>query len=174
MLKDLSSEGYTVPREAFNELDDSKAIIQRLAQFHAASFYLADCDGFDFIDYNYSIYQTESVINAFFLDTLKAFKETLETWEGYVGYIPKLEYLMGHIGEIGKKCYLPNKPGEGFNVLNHGDFHLRNILTLNDSAKRLKTFKFVRKRLWVCKCLILINVLFLDRLPIERLLYAGY
>jgi hypothetical protein len=42
VLKDLSGEGFSAPRQPPENIEDSKLIIQRLAQFHAASFYLAD------------------------------------------------------------------------------------------------------------------------------------
>lgn len=42
VLKDLSPEGFFAPRQPPDELDDSKLILKKLAQFHAASFYLAE------------------------------------------------------------------------------------------------------------------------------------
>lgn len=40
ILKDLNADGYITPRAPFEDLEDTKLIIQRLAQFHAASYYL--------------------------------------------------------------------------------------------------------------------------------------
>ncbi len=42
ILKDLSADGYNAPRAAFEDLEDTKLMIQRLAQFHAASYYLSE------------------------------------------------------------------------------------------------------------------------------------
>lgn len=42
ILKDLSGEGFFAPRQPPDDIGDSKTIIQRLAQFHAASFCLID------------------------------------------------------------------------------------------------------------------------------------
>lgn len=47
ILKDMTTEGYSAIREPPAELDDSKVMIKRLAQFHAASFFLVEsvsCD----------------------------------------------------------------------------------------------------------------------------------
>lgn len=42
ILRDMSDEGFAAQKSAIEELDDAKLIFQRLAQFHAASFYLAE------------------------------------------------------------------------------------------------------------------------------------
>jgi hypothetical protein len=42
IMKDLSGEGFSAPRQPPENIEDSKLLIQRLAQFHAASFYLVD------------------------------------------------------------------------------------------------------------------------------------
>lgn len=102
----------------------------------------------DFSSFNYSIYQTEHILDYFFRDTIQAFREVVETWEGYEEFLPKLDDLIKNIGEIGKKCYTPNKRGCGFNVLNHGDLHLRNILVKTNNENRINrlylvSFKFV-------------------------------
>lgn len=42
MLRDARDEGLSAPQQPPEELEDSKLIIQRLAQFHAASYFLAE------------------------------------------------------------------------------------------------------------------------------------
>lgn len=97
IMKDLSPDGFSAPRQPPVDLDDSKLIIKRLAQFHAASFYLSESVGckyrlhrhlisfhiqqseYDFTSYNYTIFQTSSVVEAFYGDTLKLFREVVET-----------------------------------------------------------------------------------------------
>lgn len=41
-MKDLTPEGFTALRQPLEELEDSKLIIERLAQFHAALFFLTE------------------------------------------------------------------------------------------------------------------------------------
>ncbi|CRL00979.1 CLUMA_CG014162, isoform A [Clunio marinus] len=143
ILKDLGPEGYFAPRMPAADIEDSKLIIQRLAQFHAASFYLSETKEHDFSNYNYTIYSNDVVIETFFRDTLEAFREILITWEGYEDFIPRFDAFKEHVGEIGIKCYTANKPEDGYNVLNHGDFHLRNILFKMNSENRLEAFRFI-------------------------------
>ena len=97
----------------------------------------------DFTDYSYCFYENPCVIKEFFGDALVAFREVIETWTGFENYGQKLDYFIENFAEIGKKAYKANKPGRGFNVLNHGDFHTRNTLCKNNSNHRLESLYFV-------------------------------
>jgi hypothetical protein len=39
---DMTPDGFSAPRQPPDDIEDSKLIIQRLALFHAASFFLAE------------------------------------------------------------------------------------------------------------------------------------
>jgi aminoglycoside phosphotransferase (APT) family kinase protein len=82
-------------------------------------------------------------VDFFFRDTIKAFREVVAGWEGFDEYVPKVERLVTNIEAIGRQSYAPNAKGCGFNVLNHGDLHLRNILIRDDSERRVESFYFV-------------------------------
>lgn len=141
ILKDLTPDGYSVYRVPPNDLDDSKKMIQRLAQFHAASMQLEDNNELDTTKFTYSIYDTEHILDLFFRDTIKAFSEVVAEWSDFDEYLPKLEKLIKDIGVIGKRCYTPNAKGcGGFNVLNHGDLHLRNVLIKANADKKIESF----------------------------------
>lgn len=99
----------------------------------------------DFHDYNYTIYENEVLIHTLYDHSIKVFQEVLETWDGYQQYIPKIEAYMKRIGEIGRKSQTANKPDNGYNILNHGDFHMLNSLVKLDEQKNLQDFYFVRK-----------------------------
>lgn len=100
----------------------------------------------DFHEYNYSPFENMALIDGMHSISVNLFREVLEEWDGYQKYIPKIDKYMKQIGDIGRKCYLPNKPNCGYNVLNHGDFHPRNTLIKLDSDKRLEKFCFVSRR----------------------------
>lgn len=104
----------------------------------------------DLTNYNYSVYENELLINTLFKETVKTFQEVLKTWEGYQDYIPKIEQFMKDVGEIGRKSQTANRPNEGYNVLNHGDFHIRNTLVKFDAEKNLEDFYFVRTFFMFC------------------------
>lgn len=50
----------------------------------------------------------------------------LKKWPEYERYVPKFEALRQNLLEMGKKIYSPSR--NGFNVLNHGDFHYKNMM----------------------------------------------
>lgn len=85
-------------------------------------------------------------METYFVDGVRAFREVVSTWDGFESYLPKIEHLIENICDIGKRSFVRNEPGSGYNVLNHGDFHLRNILMKldTDASKRLENFRLVR------------------------------
>lgn len=90
------------------------------------------------------MYQQEDVMKEFFNDFLHAFKEAIATWgKEYEMYQPKMDNLIENLGRTGRKSYTANNPGHGYNVLNHGDFHSRNIIAKNNADNRLDSFYFV-------------------------------
>lgn len=91
------------------------------------------------------MYQNEATIKTFLVDALVTFKDVLKTWEGFDEYLPRLDKLIENIYKIGKAAYAANKPGNGYNVLNHGDFHIRNLLVKINEKKRFESVRFVRK-----------------------------
>jgi hypothetical protein len=97
----------------------------------------------DFSHLKYSIYDSKPIVDHFLRDTIKAFREVVVEWEGFESYVPKVERLITDIEAIGRKSYTPNPKSCGFNVLNHGDLHLRNILIKDDSEQRVESFYFV-------------------------------
>lgn len=103
----------------------------------------------DFTHYDYCVYKTESAVNAFYLETLLIFKEVLQTWDGYKDFQPKLDHLIENMSEIGRQSYIRNKPGCGYNVLNHGDFHSRNVLLKYNAEKRIEKFFFVSRLIYL-------------------------
>lgn len=92
----------------------------------------------------------------------------MKTWEGFEKFIPKLDYFAKNIAAIGKKCYEPNKAGSGFNVLNHGDFHLRNTLLKMNSDDRIESFRFVSS-FKTLRSANIFHLFFLDRFSIKCL-----
>lgn len=97
----------------------------------------------DFSHYNHSIFQSKNIVDQFFRNSFEAFHEVISTWEGCEEYLEKLDNLKENLSEIGSSCYAANHPKRGYNVLNHGDFHLRNILVKTDKQNRWDRFNFV-------------------------------
>lgn len=97
----------------------------------------------DFSDLTYNAYHNPDVVRDFFFVIVEAFKECVATWEGFEQYVSNIEDHLAHLVENGKISHSANKSGQGYNVLNHGDFHSRNILFKLNGEKRLQNFYFV-------------------------------
>lgn len=74
---------------------------------------------------------------------LGGFAEVVSEWEGFEHYGSHLEALKTNYLAKVLKTYKPNRNEFGFNVLNHADFHVRNVLFKNDNAGNMVDFKFV-------------------------------
>jgi hypothetical protein len=82
---------------------------------------------YDFRYFNKGLFDLpgETTDNFFGLH-MDLFIEEIETWPGYEVYVKKLKVFRQHFMEMGiiaTKC-IPN----GYNVLNHGDCHSKNLL----------------------------------------------
>ncbi len=58
----------------------------------------------------------------------------METWEAYEKFLPSLKDFATNYQERVCKVYEPNGP-DGYNVLNHGDCHMKNIMLKRDGDK---------------------------------------
>lgn len=56
------------------------------------------------------------------------FLEVLKTWEGYEHYAVKVVKTLENYNVKGRKTFSPNTTNNGYNVLNHGDFHAKNMM----------------------------------------------
>lgn len=74
---------------------------------------------------------------------LAGFADVVAEWEGFEHYGPHLEALKTNYLSKVLRTYKPNRNEFGFNVLNHADFHVRNVLFKKDDAGKIEDFKFV-------------------------------
>ncbi len=70
-----------------------------------------------------------------FKDNILAVTEVLKTWEGYEEYAPKLEAFAQNYIAVCSTCYEPNKGDGAYNVLVHGDHHLKNSMYKIEDGK---------------------------------------
>lgn len=73
-----------------------------------------------------------------------AFIDTARNWEGFEKFIPNLDELRKTYWSQLFKTYSFNKNEFAFNILNHGDFHLRNVMfKKNEADDSVEDFLFV-------------------------------
>ena len=73
------------------------------------------------------------------------FIDEVRTWSGYEVITQKLEKTAEKFEELGGRVYEPNttKYFDGFNVLNHGDFHFNNMLFKKNEDGKISDVLFV-------------------------------
>ena len=132
VMEDLSVKGYCEIAQPLEDFEDSKMVFQRLAKLHAAGFYLIKERQADYSRFNYSLFKLKDsfIIEKLFDESLDTFEEVLKSWGDCNldcnEYIEKLKVFRNEYHEIGQRLDEPDV--NGYNVLNHGDFHTKNLL----------------------------------------------
>lgn len=127
-IDDLSSE-YTMKRTPLN-FEDSMDVMGKIAKFHALSYYLGESHA-PMEQYTEGlISEKASLMMGFAMESFVTFTESVAKWGPEMSVIvEKLQTLQPSYYEKLTKLFAKN---ETFNVLNHGDFHVKNILFRND------------------------------------------
>lgn len=144
-IDDISPEFIMSERQL--NFDESVEIFKKIATFHALSFYMGEdhapmktyTDGF--------ISSRIQGTNAFLGQNIQLFAETIAEWGPEMKAIAdKLEALKPTVFQKLLKLFQANDAA-GYNVLNHGDFHIKNILFRNQEqfAKSTDTTRLVRR-----------------------------
>lgn len=128
VLEDLGVDGYEKITQQLENFEHSKMVFKRLAKYHAASFFLINERKADFSRFNFSIFHIDDAVirEKFIFESYDSFTKVLTSWEGYEHYAEKLKNFREKLIEMGKELYEPC--ASGYNVLNHGDFHIKNLL----------------------------------------------
>lgn len=109
--------------------------------------------------------------NVIFDQSLEAFIDVAKEWDGCEKYIPNLEKYKNKYLSKAMKSYTPNRTEFGYNVLNHADFHLKNMLFRKNASGAIDDFYFVNfsrfnfnvyTQLWFCR--LTFKLAFMQRL----------
>lgn len=76
-------------------------------------------------------------------NNVNLFIDEIKTWDGFEMITEKLENFVGKFEANGEKVFQTNGSTDGFNVLNHGDFHIKNMVFKKDSGGKLSDVLFV-------------------------------
>ena len=80
-------------------------------------------------------------IVAIFNNNFDIFLNFITEWEGYEEFIEPIKNFRTIFVEKYTKTYKPNTGTGAFNVLNHGDFHLKNVLyKMNKDERKVEDF----------------------------------
>lgn len=142
VLEDLGAQGYVRITQPLPNYEDSKRVFQRLAKYHAAGFFLIKQNGADLSRFNDSIFHMDvpMIRETFLNEPFDVLCDVLTSWGGMDDYVVRLKRFRENYIEMGKQLYEPD-PGE-YNVLNHGDFHIKNLL-FKKSGEAIDDFYFL-------------------------------
>lgn len=128
IMEDLGAQGYVRITQPLPNYEDSKRVFQRLAKYHAAGFFLIKQNTANLDRFKDSIFHLEDpmIRETFLNEPFDVLCDVLKSWGGMDEYVVKLKCFREKYIEMGKRLYEPDP--NGYNVLNHGDFHIKNLM----------------------------------------------
>ena len=91
---------------------------------------LIDCflQKIDATQFDACIFKVEPICNMIYGNSYDTLIGLMSKWEGFEEFIEPLKKLRQSYMEKSAKSYTPSTASGAFNVLNHGDFHFKNML----------------------------------------------
>lgn len=148
ILEDLSDVGFSVIEKPPADFEISKQIALRLAKFHAANFFLHHEQKLDYSEFSMNLFQNPMMVDMIFGQGLDAFIDVANEVGGFEKFLPNLESFKDQFLDKTLRTYMPNRSDEGYNVLNHADFHVKNMLFKKHANDSIEDFLFVRQ-VWI-------------------------
>lgn len=96
-----------------------------------------------------NLYQNSVLVDMIFEQGLDAFIDVAKEWDGFEKFVPKLETFKTQYISKALKTYTTNRSDFGYNVLNHADFHLKNLLFKKNTDGAIEDFYFVNSWCWL-------------------------
>lgn len=156
ILEDLKEQGYEMMRNRHPTESEMKAIYRKLAKLHAASYVLGQSEDSEYItQHQNGMCGSELVLeHGIFKNGIGQFIEFLETQQEFQEYARKFQAMKYDILKKSHELFSVYKNGKQNEilVLNHGDFHLRNLMFKFDENSQMQDFILVT--------LVLINLQF--------------
>lgn len=97
----------------------------------------------EYNDFNMNLFQNPIMTDMMFTQGFEAFIDVAKEWKGFERFIPNLEaFKLSYLSKT-LKTYTPNRNGFGYNVLNHADFHTKNLLFKKSAVGSIDDFYIV-------------------------------
>lgn len=133
ILEDLCEAGYNTVRGRYLTEDEVKAVYRKIAKLHAVSYMLGKSeDHKEVTQYRKGAFNMFSqIVNEMLTNGINNFIDMLSCHEEFEQYFEKIKIMKPKIKEACMELYdsfkLNNGRGDIF-VLNHGDFHMKNLM----------------------------------------------
>ncbi|KAH8232277.1 hypothetical protein KR032_003285 [Drosophila birchii] len=139
LMENLQSSGFQMAdRMKGLDMEHMKSCLKKLAQWHAASIKYKELNGPYPPRYKDGIYieQTRDTFKNMFASAKKSYIEVLGKLNGAEEYVDKLSWILdNHVDEVLKDAEIDETE---FNVLNHGDAWINNIMFQYNAEGQLK------------------------------------
>lgn len=131
VLEDVSPKGFYNSHNYSIEFKWGKCAFEVLGQLHALSMILHQQNK-QLSEYQTGLFQFNLIGDGLFhmVQHMLPLIEKLKNVSGYQEYVPKLEQITKDCNTTLLKTFTANVE-EGYNVLNHGDFHAKNMMFKN-------------------------------------------
>ncbi|KAL7013976.1 hypothetical protein ACKWTF_015676 [Chironomus riparius] len=129
ILEDVSTNGFDTEILTIHEdFELSKLVVKYLAKFHAATFYLQDEQKIDASIFNSTIFQFSDMGKALSAQAYEHFTQMMPEWGGFDKFVEPIKHFKEVFLEKNMKTYSPSSGPGAWNVLNHGDFLMKNLM----------------------------------------------
>ncbi|XP_055918985.1 uncharacterized protein LOC129951021 [Eupeodes corollae] len=140
VFEDIALKGYGVLSERMANMEEAKMAFLKLSKWHALSYKLASEGDTNVSSYCESFFNRNDLEKIpFMTGGIKNFIDKIDTIDELRKYVPHLRRLAE---DLLKKCIAStkayrDKSPKGIFVLNHGDFHFKNIMVKRNGEKKL-------------------------------------
>lgn len=143
VFDDLTQDNFGMVYKQLS-LEDYTLIMDRIAKYHALSMVIAESDQKELVTEHHSAFKGEDLRPLFesMIRQADEFGEAVAEWPG-------MEQLGAKIKNRGDTMFnnyaltYTQKNTWGFNVLNHGDFHIRNMMFQKDGKGSITDVTFL-------------------------------
>lgn len=147
IMEDLCTKGYTTIRARALTMTEIKAVFKKLGKLHAVSFALGRSDQPEMVTkYQAGIFSSEQLIdNEMCKGGIPKFIQMLEADEDLQQYADIFKSIANDIIPGCMNLYQAHYAGRinQIYVLNHGDFHMKNIMFKHNDNGELEDVKMV-------------------------------
>ncbi|RZC37749.1 uncharacterized protein BDFB_007267 [Asbolus verrucosus] len=142
VLEDLTTLGFEMlPRHVGFDLEHCFKVVEKMAQMHAASVIMYEKDPSLVKQYGEGLYADNEMIREWVGAGYTALSDACSRWPGFEKYGYKLAALGDEALERGFQA--TRRRLGGFNVLNHGDLWVNNMMFSYRESGKIKDMRFV-------------------------------
>ncbi|XP_065354376.1 uncharacterized protein LOC135948850 [Calliphora vicina] len=149
IMEDLCEAGYDTIRGRYLTEDEMKMVYLKIAKFHAATYLMGQSEEPEIVTkYNAGFFCNSTITNLDFVrNGIWNFIEMLSAHEEFAGYLEKVKLMQPHMMKGCMDLYNAHKLNKGQGdifVLNHGDFHMKNLMfKFNEETGKMEDVIFV-------------------------------